>query len=164
MLCETPSPSRRTVLAAGGALFSWAYLPRFARAADSRDPLLIVIVLRGALDGLSAIAPIGDPDYANLHGALALRLDGDHPALPLDSFFALNPAMPNFERLYKTRQALAVHAAATNYRDRSHFDGQDVLESGMPGPGRIESRRSSCAAARRSLAGRRPVSRPPATI
>ena len=139
LLCERPSLSRRALLAAGGALFSWAYLPRFARAADSRDPRLVVMVLRGALDGLSAVAPIGDPDYALLHGALALRFDGEHPALPLDSFFALNPAMPNFARLYKARQALPVHAAATNYRDRSHFDGQDVLESGMPGPGRVET-------------------------
>ncbi|HLJ70727.1 MAG TPA: DUF1501 domain-containing protein [Roseiarcus sp.] len=139
LLCETPSLSRRALLAAGGALFSWAYLPRFARAESARDPRLVVMVLRGALDGLSAVAPIGDPDYPALHGALALRLDGEHAALPLDSFFALNPAMPNFARLYQARQALTVHACATNYRERSHFDGQDVLESGMPGPGRVES-------------------------
>ncbi len=74
-----------------------------------------------------------------LHGALALSLDGDHPALPLDGFFALNPAMPNFARLYQAGQAAVVHAAATAYRDRSHFDGQDVLESGYAGPGRTES-------------------------
>jgi uncharacterized protein (DUF1501 family) len=139
LLCETPAPSRRALLTASGALFSWAYLPRFARAADARDPRLVVLVLRGALDGLSALAPIGDPDYAALHGDLALRLDGDHPATPLDSFFALHPAMPNFARLYRARQSLAVHATATSYRERSHFDGQDVLESGMPGPGRVES-------------------------
>ena len=139
LLCETPSLSRRRLLSAGGALFGWAYLPAFARAADKRDPRLVVIVLRGALDGLSALAPIGDPDYAALHGDLALRLDGEHPALPLDSFFALNPAMPNFARLYGARQALVIHACATNYRERSHFDGQDVLESGMPGPGHVES-------------------------
>jgi uncharacterized protein (DUF1501 family) len=139
LLCETPAPSRRALLTASGALFTWAYLPRFARAADARDPRLVVLVLRGALDGLSAVAPIGDPDYAALHGDLALRLDGDHRATPLDTFFALHPAMPNFARLYSARQALAVHATATNYRERSHFDGQDVLESGMPGPGRVES-------------------------
>jgi uncharacterized protein (DUF1501 family) len=139
MFCETPSLSRRALLSASGAFCAWAYLPRFARAADGRDPRLIVIVLRGALDGLSAVAPIGDPDYAGLHGDLALRLDGEHAALPLDSFFALNPSMPNFARLYGARQALVVHACATNYRERSHFDGQDVLESGMPGPGRVES-------------------------
>ena len=64
---------------------------------------------------------------------------GDHAGLPLDGFFALNPAMPVFARLYKEKRALVVHAVATNYRDRSHFDGQDVLESGYPGPNRTDS-------------------------
>lgn len=135
LLCETPS--RRAVLMTGGALFAWAYLPRFARAADNRDPRLIVIVLRGALDGLSAVGPVGDPDYAGLHGDIALSLTGPHPALPLDGFFAVNPAMPVFARLFKASQAAVVHAAATGYRERSHFDGQDVLESGFAGPGHV---------------------------
>ncbi|WP_214472997.1 DUF1501 domain-containing protein [Mesorhizobium sp. dw_380] len=137
LLCETPNPSRRAVLMTGGALFAWAYLPRFARAADNRDPRLIVIVLRGALDGLSAVGPVGDPDYVSLHGDIALSLDGPHPALPLDGFFAVNPAMPVFARLFKANQAAVVHAAATGYRERSHFDGQDVLESGFAGPGHV---------------------------
>ncbi|TGT16794.1 hypothetical protein EN817_32110, partial [Mesorhizobium sp. M3A.F.Ca.ET.174.01.1.1] len=94
LLCETPSLSRRAVLMSGGALFAWAYLPRFARAADNRDPRLIVILLRGALDGLSTVGPVGDPDYAGLHGDIALSLSGANPALPLDGFFAVNPAMP----------------------------------------------------------------------
>jgi len=59
--------------------------------------------------------------------------------LPLDTFFALNPAMPNLHRLYKARQATIVHAAATPYRERSHFDGQDVLESGLARPGAVDS-------------------------
>jgi uncharacterized protein (DUF1501 family) len=139
LLCETPKLSRRALLSAGGALYASAYIPSFARAADSRDPRLVVMILRGALDGLSAIAPIGDPDYAALHGELALQFGGAHPALALDSFFGLNPAMPNFARLYGAKQAIAIHACATNYRERSHFDGQDVLESGMPGPGQVES-------------------------
>ncbi|TPM92900.1 DUF1501 domain-containing protein [Mesorhizobium sp. B2-1-3A] len=137
LLCETPHPSRRAVLMAGGALFAWAYLPRFARAADNRDPRLIVIVLRGALDGLSAVGPVGDPDYAGLHGDIALSLTGPHAALPLDGFFAVNPAMPVFARLFKASQAAVVHAAATGYRERSHFDGQDVLESGFAGAGHV---------------------------
>ena len=62
LLCEVPDPSRRAMLMTGGALFAWAHMPRFARAADNRDPRLIVIVLRGALDGLSAVGPVGDPD------------------------------------------------------------------------------------------------------
>ncbi|UCI31480.1 DUF1501 domain-containing protein [Mesorhizobium sp. B4-1-4] len=137
LLCETPHPSRRAVLMTGGALFAWAYLPRFARAADNRDPRLIVIVLRGALDGLSAVGPVGDPDYAGLHGDIALSLTGPHAALPLDGFFAVNPAMPVFARLFRDKQAAVVHAAATGYRERSHFDGQDVLESGYAGPGHV---------------------------
>ncbi|RYC34082.1 DUF1501 domain-containing protein [Lichenibacterium minor] len=110
-------------------------MPRFARAAGARDMRLVTIVLRGALDGLSTVAPLGDPAYAGLHGALALQRDGDHPALPLDGFFALNPAMPAFARLFRAGQAAVVHATATGYRERSHFDGQDVLESGQPVPG-----------------------------
>ncbi len=139
MLCEAPSFSRRALLAGSASCFAWAFTPRFAHAAGGRDMRLVTIVLRGALDGLSAVAPIGDPDYAGLHGALALSFDGDHPALPLDGFFALNPAMPNLARLYKAGQAAVIHATATAYRERSHFDGQDVLESGYAGPGRTES-------------------------
>ena len=122
--------SRRELLLASGVLFAWAHLPKLARA-EGRDPRLLVIVLRGALDGLAAVAPVGDPDWVKLRGDNALALDGKTPALPLDSFFALNPAMPNLHRLYQAGQATIVHAAATPYRDRSHFDGQDVLESGV---------------------------------
>jgi uncharacterized protein (DUF1501 family) len=126
--------SRREVLIGAGALFAWTQMPKLARA-EGRDPRLLVIVLRGALDGLGAVAPVGDPDWIGLRGDRALVLDGKTPALPLDSFFALNPAMPNLHRLYQARQACIVHATATPYRDRSHFDGQDVLESGIARPG-----------------------------
>ena len=110
---------------------------------------MLVIVLRGALDGLGAVAPVGDPDWVGLRGDRALVLDGKTPALPLDSFFALNPAMPNLHRLYKARAAAIVHAAATPYRERSHFDGQDVLESGLAKPGADRHRLAQPRAARR---------------
>ena len=126
------------MLLASGALFAWAYLPKVARA-EGRDPRFLVIVLRGALDGLAAVAPVGDPDWVRLRGDKALTLDGTTPALPLDSFFALNPAMPNLHRLYKAGQATIVHAVATPYRERSHFDGQDVLESGLGKPGATDT-------------------------
>ena len=132
------APSRRELLLASGTLFAWAYLPKVARA-EGRDPRLLVIVLRGALDGLAAVAPVGDPEWARLRGDKALTLDGKRPALPLDSFFALNPAMPNLHRLYKSGAATIVHAAATPYRERSHFDGQDVLESGLAKPGATDT-------------------------
>src|SRR5689334_13460989 len=131
--------SRRALLLGGASFATWAYVPKFARAADARDPRLIVVILRGALDGLATVAPIGDPDYAALHGAIALQADGPHAAPMLDSFFALHPAMPEFARMYRDRHAAVIHAVATSYRDRSHFDGQDVLESGYAGPGRVQS-------------------------
>jgi uncharacterized protein (DUF1501 family) len=138
MSCHRHLPTRREVLAGSGALFAWAQMPRLARAAG-RDPRMLVIILRGALDGLGAVAPVGDPDWIGLRGERALVLDGKTPALPLDSFFALNPAMPNLHRLYKAQQAAIVHAVATPYRERSHFDGQDVLESGVARPGAVDS-------------------------
>src|SRR6516162_995911 len=128
------APSRRQLLLASGVLFAWAHLPKVAMA-EGRDPRLLVIVLRAALDGLAAVAPVGDPDYQALRGDKILRLDGPSPALRLDRFFALNPAMPNLHRLYTAGQASVVHAVATPYRERSHFDGQDVLESGLAAPG-----------------------------
>jgi len=139
MTLPIPHLSRRGLIAASAATFASASIPRWASAAPARDPRLVVVILRGALDGLSAVAPIGDPDYADLHRDLALRWEGEHPALKLTDFFGLNPAMTNFARLYDAKQALIVHATATNYRERSHFDGQDVLESGQHAPGRTES-------------------------
>src|SRR5215831_15146834 len=130
--------TRRELLIGSGTLFAWAYLPKLARA-EGRDPRLLVIVLRGALDGLAAVAPTGDPDWVALRGNNALTLDGKPAALPLDAFFALNPAMPNLHRLYTSGAAAIVHAAATPYRERSHFDGQDVLESGLPKPGATDT-------------------------
>src|SRR6188508_99746 len=138
MTSDLHAPTRRHLLLASGTLFAWAYLPKVARA-EGRDPRMLVIVLRGALDGLAAVAPVGDPDWVKLRGDNALTVDGKTPALPLDSFFALNPAMPHLHRLYKAGQATIVHAAATPYRERSHFDGQDILESGVPNPGRSET-------------------------
>ncbi len=130
--------TRRELLLGAGALFAWAYVPKLARA-EGRDPRFLVIVLRGALDGLAAVAPVGDPDWQRLRGDKALALGGPTPALPLDSFFALNPAMPNFHRLYKAGAATIVHATATPYRERSHFDGQDVLESGISKAGAADN-------------------------
>ena len=131
-------PTRRELLLGSSALFAWAFVPGRARA-EGCDPRFLTIVLRGALDGLAVVAPVGDPDWIKLRGDKALTLDGQTPALPLDGFFALNPAMPNFHRLYQAGQAAIVHAVATPYRERSHFDGQDVLESGQSKPGAADT-------------------------
>src|SRR4051812_38400501 len=75
--CAGPTSASRRALLLGGASFAaWAYLPKFARAADGRDPRLVVVILRGALDGLATVAPIGDPDYTGLHGSIALSSNG----------------------------------------------------------------------------------------
>jgi uncharacterized protein (DUF1501 family) len=132
------APTRRELLAGTGVLFAWAFVPGLARA-EGRDPRFLTIVLRGALDGLAAVAPVGDPAWVKLRGDNALTLEGPKPGLPLDGFFALNPAMPNVHRLYQEGHATIVHAAATPYRERSHFDGQDVLESGLSKPGAVDS-------------------------
>src|SRR6476646_4330596 len=140
--CESlasSATSRRALLLGGASFAAWAYLPKFSRAADGRDPRLIVLIPRGALDGLATVAPIGDPDYAPLHGSIALSSDGPHAAIMLDPFVALHPSMCEFARMYREKHAAVIHAVATPYRDRSHFDGQDVLESGFAGPGRVQS-------------------------
>jgi uncharacterized protein (DUF1501 family) len=138
MSFDLHAPTRRELMLASGVLFAWPFVPRIAQA-EGRDPRFLAIVLRGALDGLAAVAPVGDPDWIGLRGDRALTLAGAAPALPLDSFFALNPAMPKLYRLFKDGHASIVHAAATPYRERSHFDGQDVLESGLGGPGTADS-------------------------
>jgi uncharacterized protein (DUF1501 family) len=131
--------SRRSMLGASAAsLALWSLLPRSA-IAGTRDPRLLTVILRGGLDGLSMIAPIGDPDYVRLRGNLAIPASGDGAGLPLEGLFALNPNMAFLHGLYRKREALMAHAVATPYRGRSHFDGQDVLESGHPAPGSVQS-------------------------
>ena len=137
-MMKVHAPSRRELLFASGTLFAWAHLPKLAYA-EGRDPRFLTIILRGALDGLATVAPIGDPDWLALRGDNALTLNGKAPALKLDDFFALNPAMPNLHGMFQAKEAIIVHASATPYRERSHFDGQDLLESGLPKPGASES-------------------------
>jgi uncharacterized protein (DUF1501 family) len=121
-------PNRRSFLAGAGLLFA---APRvlFAQAATERR--FVFVIQRGAADGLNTVVPYADPAYASLRGALAVD---PATALRLDGTFALHPALREFGALYEARQALFVHAVASPYRDRSHFDGQNVLESGGTAP------------------------------
>ena len=117
--------SRRAV-AAGFAL---PFLARVANAAVPANRKFVVIICRGGMDGLSVAAPVGDADYRGLRGALAL---GDE-ALRLDGTFALNPALTSLHALAKAGQARIAPAVATPDRARSHFEAQDVLETGAAG-------------------------------
>ena len=112
-------------------------MPRLA-SAESRDPRLIVLILRGALDGLSAVPPVADPAYASNRQDIALATSGDAAALPLDGFFALHPKLKKLSTMYAGGEMAVVHATASSYRERSHFDGQDVLESGYERTGRVD--------------------------
>lgn len=109
----------------------------FAALSRSRllgDRRLVVFVLRGGLDGLAAVPPHGDPNYARLRGNLALPMPSDNVGeggiLNLDGFFGLHPALAAFHELYGQGELLPLQAVAPPYQGRSHFDGQDVLENG----------------------------------
>lgn len=114
--------SRRAFL---GALAAFGLVPAVHAAPGDRR--LVVIVLRGGMDGLHAVPPLGDPGYASARGGLALKDEG---VLHLDSTFALHPALAPLQPLWQARELALVHAVASPYRERSHFDGQDVLETG----------------------------------
>ena len=118
----------RTALAAGGALLTSRLA--FAKPSERRQRL-VVVIMRGALDGLAAVPPYADPDYAGLRREVALRAPGNAGgALPLNGFFGLHPSLAFMQQCYAARELTVLHAVASPYRDRSHFDGQDVLESG----------------------------------
>lgn len=127
-----PHPiGRRATLAGLGSLFAWSFAPRLSSAAGGRDARLLVLVLRGGLDGLAAVPPLGDPAFPQMRqGSETLQPDA---ALPLDNLFALNRNMPALAEMFRAREALILHAIASPYRERSHFDAQHVLETGLPG-------------------------------
>lgn len=123
---------RRTLLAGSLALGASGFaLPRIALAQGTGTRKLLFVLLRGAADGLSMLAPVGDPGFAALRGGVL----GDYAEAPrIGSFFALHPALAETGKAAAAGEALFVHAAATAYRERSHFDGQNLLESGGPAP------------------------------
>jgi uncharacterized protein (DUF1501 family) len=125
--------NRRSLMKLGLASGASAFAGRFSFAATDATPTRFVfIILRGALDGLSAVPPYGDPDYVRLRGELAIAPPGGADgALPLNTLFGLNPGFSFLHESYAARQLVVFHAAATPYRERSHFDGQDVLENGL---------------------------------
>jgi uncharacterized protein (DUF1501 family) len=129
--------NRRQFLANGtlatGALLLTSRLTLASTARSSSR--FVFIILRGALDGLTAVPPYGDPDYARLRGELALAPPGSAGgALKLDDTFGLHPNLTFLGDSYEARELVVFHAIASPYRERSHFDGQDVLENGYARP------------------------------
>jgi uncharacterized protein (DUF1501 family) len=129
--------TRRHTIA--GLAASWSFSgASIALANAATDRRLVVILLRGALDGLAAVQPYGDARLAGLRGPLALP----HPGQPgglldLGGFYGLHPELAGMGAMYRAGDLLIVHAVAGATRSRSHFDAQDSLECGTPS--RIDS-------------------------
>src|SRR5271163_2769302 len=127
--------SRRRFLLGTGALAASAALPKVLFAHTGGTSRLVVVILRGALDGMAAVPPYGDPDYASLHRELAIAAPGSPDgALVLDNTFGLHPSLTFLHERYAAEELIVFNAVASPYRDRSHFDGQNVLENGLAKP------------------------------
>ncbi|CAG0940580.1 hypothetical protein GPROT2_00977 [Gammaproteobacteria bacterium] len=144
--------SRRGLLAGGIAAAGLAatgglLMPRLVLAAGPAgrpgaqgEARFVFIILRGALDGLSAVPPCGDGDYSRLRAEIAIAAPGAADgALALDGPFALHPRLGFLHECYGAGELVVFHAVAGPYRQRSHFDGQDVLENGTPTPHGVQT-------------------------
>jgi uncharacterized protein (DUF1501 family) len=126
---------RRRFLMGAGALAASAAIPEVLFAHTGGTSRLVVVILRGALDGLAAVPPYGDPDYASLHRELAIAAPGGADgALALNNTFGLHPALSYLHERFTAGELIVFNAVASPYRDRSHFDGQNVLENGLATP------------------------------
>ena len=126
---------RRRFLIGAGALAATATIPNALFAYTGGSSRLVVVILRGALDGLAAVPPYGDPDYASLHRELAIAAPGAADgALALNNTFGLHPSLSFLHERFAARELVVFNAVASPYRDRSHFDGQNVLENGLSKP------------------------------
>jgi len=126
---------RRRFLLGAGALAASAALPTVLFAHTGGSARLVVVILRGALDGLAAVPPYADPHYADLHRELAIAAPGSPKgALALNGTFGLHPSLAFLHERYLAGEVVVFHAVASPYRDRSHFDGQNVLENGLTRP------------------------------
>lgn len=127
-----PSLTRRSALLGLTASFSLGGTS-LALASAATDRRLVVVILRGALDGLAAVTPYGDRDLASWRADIVLPQPGSaNGLLDLGGFYGLHPALAGLHGLYKANELLPVHAVAGPYRSRSHFEAQDNLEFGTP--------------------------------
>ena len=128
-------PSRRHLLLAGAvAPFASLAVGALAAPAATGSPRFAFVILRGGLDGLTAVPAIGDPAFAEARGALANFSAFGSPPLKLDPTFALHPLLPQLHSMYGQGELAVLHAVGLPYRERSHFDAQQLLESGGTRP------------------------------
>ena len=122
-----PGSRRRFLQFAAAGTGMLLATPQLVLAKAATERRFVFVIQRGAADGLDTVVPYSDPAYARYRGALAL----DPAKLTrLDGSFALHASLVETAKLYEQKQALFIHAVASPYRERSHFDGQNVLESG----------------------------------
>jgi uncharacterized protein (DUF1501 family) len=135
MRSNSMTTTRRRFLLGTGALAASAALPNVLFAHTGGSARLVVVILRGALDGLAAVPPYADANYLTLHRELAIAAPGAADgALALDNNFGLHPSFGFLHERYTAGELVVFHAVASPYRDRSHFDGQNVLENGLTKP------------------------------
>lgn len=129
--------TRRKLLLTAQASAASALFPGagFALANAPTDRRLVILIQRGAQDGLHAVPPYADKDYRSLRPNLAVPKPGDeNGALDLDGYFGLHPALTTLQNLYKENELAVIPAIATRYRERSHFEAQNLLENGSSAP------------------------------
>jgi uncharacterized protein (DUF1501 family) len=127
--------SQSATVGAGATLTLYGPFATRAFAAATADQRFVLLILRGGLDGLAAVPAYGEGRYSSLRGQLALAEPGrDGGVLALDGLFGLHPALTNMHTMYRAGELAVVHAVASPYRERSHFDGQKVLEAGGTSP------------------------------
>jgi uncharacterized protein (DUF1501 family) len=125
--------TRRGFIGAAGALTSLTLWPNLGMAA-ANDTRMLVVLLRGGMDGLHVVSPRDDPAHARLRGSLIAA-----DARALDADFALHPSLSFAHELYGRKQLLPVVAIAPPYRQRSHFEAQDCLENGTARAGGVST-------------------------
>jgi uncharacterized protein (DUF1501 family) len=131
--------NRRTTLL-GLAAFAATSRIKLALADTPGDKRFVVVLLRGALDGMSSVVPYGDANLAGLRAPLIPPAPGQPGGMyDLGGFYGLNPALPGMYAMYQAGEMSAVHAVAGPYRTRSHFMAQDLLQLGMPDETSISS-------------------------
>ena len=142
-MTESSTTSRRRFLAGTGALVGVSTLglsgvlpSPFTASANAAGAVgarngngkLIVVFLRGGIDGLSAVVPVGDPGYYAARPTIAIP---DTATLDLDTMFGLHPALAPIHELWQDDRLAVIHAVGNPARSRSHFDAQDLLEQGV---------------------------------
>lgn len=132
--------NRRDLMRSMGAAAVAGAMPSLSLARTSSSSRFVLVVLRGAVDGLALAAPYGDGNYGRVRGELAIAAPGNESGLAkLDGLFGLHPALTNVHDHYMAKDAVVIHAVASPYRERSHFDGQDLLENGASSVGELRS-------------------------